>query len=127
MRMAARLFLASAALAGVLGPAAAEELDASGLPFFAQNLQPKPQEPSIWSELYVGSEVFAISGKGVKGGFGGDGFVGYDHAFANDIVVGVRADAGYSPGLARWAPPGVLISPARMSPSAMTWEGSGLS
>ncbi|MGC1860644.1 MAG: hypothetical protein WA733_05830 [Methylocystis sp.] len=98
MRMAARLFLA-AALGGLFGPAAAEELAASSLPLFAQNLQPKPQEPSIWSGLYVGSEVFAISGKGVKGGFGGSGFIGYDHIFANDVVVGVRADAGYSPSL----------------------------
>jgi outer membrane immunogenic protein len=102
MRMAARLFLASVALGGLFGPAAAEELAASSLPLFAQNLQPKPQEPSIWSGLYVGSEVFAISGKGVKGGFGGAGFIGYDHVFANDVVVGVRADAGYSPSLARW-------------------------
>ena len=70
MRMAARLFLPQAALGGLFGPAAAEELAASSLPLFAQNLQPKPQEPWIWSELYVGSEVFAISGKGVKGGFG---------------------------------------------------------
>ena len=102
MRMAARLFLASAALGGLFGPAAAEELAAPSLPLFAQNLQPKPQEPSIWSGLYVGSEVFAISGKGVKGGFGGAGFVGYDHVFANDVVVGVRADVGYSPSLGRW-------------------------
>jgi outer membrane immunogenic protein len=102
MRMAARLFLASAALGGLFGPVAAEELAASSLPLFAQTLQPKPQERSVWSGLYVGSEVFAISGKGVKGGFGGAGFIGYDHVFANDVVVGVRADAGYSPSLARW-------------------------
>jgi outer membrane immunogenic protein len=102
MRMAARLFLASAALGGLFGPVAAEELAASSLPLFAQTLQPKPQERSVWSGLYVGSEVFAISGKGVKGGFGGAGFIGYDHVFANDVVVGVRVDAGYSPSLARW-------------------------
>jgi hypothetical protein len=102
MRIAARLFFASAALGGLLRPALADELAASSLPLFAQNVQPKPQEPSIWSGLYVGGEVFAISGKGVKGGFGGAGFIGYDHVFANDVVVGVRADAGYSPSLARW-------------------------
>jgi outer membrane immunogenic protein len=91
-----------AALGGLFEAAAAEELAASNLPLFAQNLQPKPQEPSIWSGLYVGSEVFAVSGKGVKGGFGGSGFIGYDRAFANDVVVGVQANAGYSPSLARW-------------------------
>ena len=100
--MAARLLLALAALGGLFEAAAAEELAASNLPLFAQNLQPKPQEPSIWSGLYVGSEVFAVSGKGVKGGFGGSGFIGYDRAFANDVVVGVQANAGYSPSLARW-------------------------
>jgi opacity protein-like surface antigen len=102
MRMAARLCLASAAFGALFGSAAAEELATSGVPLFARNLPAQPQEPSIWSGLYVGNEVFAISGKGVKGGFGGAGFIGYDHAFANDVVVGVRADAGYSPSLARW-------------------------
>ncbi len=100
--MTARLVLALAALGGLFGAAAADELAASNLPLFAQNLPPKPQEPSIWSGLYVGSEVFAISGRGVKGGFGGSGFIGYDHVLANDVVVGVRASAGYSPSLARW-------------------------
>ena len=39
MRMAARLFLASAALGGLFGPATADELEASSFPLFAQNLQ----------------------------------------------------------------------------------------
>ncbi len=61
MRMAARLFLASAALGGLFGPAAAEELAASSLPLFAQNLQPKPQEPSIWSGDRSASTVFSTA------------------------------------------------------------------
>ena len=36
MRIATRLFLASAALGGLFGPAAADELAASSLPLFAQ-------------------------------------------------------------------------------------------
>jgi outer membrane immunogenic protein len=102
MRQAERIVLAFVALGALFEPAAAEESAAPSLPLFAQNLQTKPQEPSIWSGLYVGSEVFAVSGKGVKGGFGGGGFIGYDHVSANDVVVGIRADAGYSPSLARW-------------------------
>ncbi|MGA8172730.1 MAG: hypothetical protein WB816_18115 [Methylocystis sp.] len=102
MRTAIGLILALAVLGGASAAARADELGTSGLPLFAQNLQPKPQEPSIWNGLYVGSEVFAVSGKGVKGGFGGDGFIGYDHLFANDVVVGVRGTAGYSPSLAKW-------------------------
>ena len=39
----------------------------------------------------------------MKGGAGGDGYIGYDHDFDNGVVVGVRATAGYGPSL--WATP----------------------
>ena len=45
----------------------------------------------------------AWGGKGVRGGAGGDGFIGYNHAFDNGVVVGVQAEAGYGPLL--WATP----------------------
>ncbi len=57
-----------------------------------------------WSGLYVGTGVSAWGGKGVKGGFGADADLGYNRAFDNGVVVGVRASSGYAPFL--WATPG---------------------
>jgi opacity protein-like surface antigen len=50
-----------------------------------------------WSGLYVGAGISAWGGKGVRGGVGGEGYLGYDHAFDNGVVVGVRASSGYEP------------------------------
>jgi opacity protein-like surface antigen len=52
-----------------------------------------------WTGLSVGAGVSAWGGKGVKGGFGGEGYLGYDHTFDNGVVVGVRASSGYEPFL----------------------------
>jgi opacity protein-like surface antigen len=89
--------LAAACLA-LLGasPAPADPLlPGKPLPTLALNPQPAP---SLWTGLYVGTEVFAISRKGSKGLFGGDAFAGYDHQFANNVVLGVQASAGFAPG-----------------------------
>ena len=51
-----------------------------------------------------GPEISAWGGKGVKGGVGGEGYLGYDHVFDNGVVVGVRASSGYEPFL--WSTPG---------------------
>jgi opacity protein-like surface antigen len=61
--------------------------------------------PSAWSwtGLSVGAGVSAWGGKGVKGGVGGDGYIAYDHAFDNGVIVGVRGSSGYAPFL--WATP----------------------
>jgi hypothetical protein len=75
--------------------------NADVLPCLALNSPPSPSSPSIWSGLYIGSGIFAISGNGSKGHVGGDGEIGYDHEFQNGLVVGVDAIGGYSPGL--WA------------------------
>jgi len=50
----------------VISAAFADEVVAPPLPSFALPQPNQPQEPSIWSGLYVGSEMFAISGKGSK-------------------------------------------------------------
>ena len=52
-----------------------------------------------WSGLYAGTGISAWGGKGVKGGVGGEGYLGYDHTFDNGVVVGVRASSGYEPFL----------------------------
>ena len=38
---------------------------------------------------------------GSKGGVGGGGLIGYDHVFASNLVLGIQANAGYSPGLSQ--------------------------
>ena len=90
------------ALSAIGGAALGADLGQPTLPTFA--LEAPPAEPSPWAGLYVGTEVFAITGsKGVRGGFGGGGYVGYDRELANNWVVGVQAGAGYSPSVFNWA------------------------
>lgn len=82
--------------------AGAADLNQPALPTFALNAP--PTEPSPWTGLYVGTEVFGVSGsKGVHGGFGGGGYLGYNREFDNNWVVGVQAGAGYSPSAFNWA------------------------
>jgi outer membrane immunogenic protein len=93
-------------LVGLGGPAlaaaAASDLDRPSLPTFA--LSAPPADPSPWTGLYVGSEVFGVSGsKGVKGGFGGGGYAGYNRELDNGIVLGVRGSVGYVPGLYKYS------------------------
>ena len=83
---------AAAAMADTTVP-----LTEPALPTFA--LTSPPADPSPWTGLYVGSEVFGITGgKNVRGGFGGAGYAGYNRELDNGIVVGVRGAAGYTPG-----------------------------
>ena len=71
------------------------------LPSLALDPPALPSSPSLWSGLYVGSGIFAISGNGSKGHVGGDAQIGYNHEFQNRFVIGVDAIGGYSWGL--WA------------------------
>ena len=74
--------------------ASAHAADLPTLPTLALD----PQVPPPWQHgLTVGSEVSFSSAKGVKGMAGGAGFIGYDRAFDNNLVLGVQASAGYAP------------------------------
>lgn len=53
--------------------------------------------PSMWNGLYVGTGVTFAAVKGQKGGFGGDVTAGYDHEFANNLVLGLKFDTGFAP------------------------------
>jgi len=101
MRAAVRLCFVSAALCGA--PAFAADLPSwpATDPSLAEAALAPPPDP--WAGLYAGAGVSAWGGKGVKGGFGGDGYIGYDHAFDNGVVLGVRASSGYAPFL--WSTP----------------------
>jgi opacity protein-like surface antigen len=107
MRAAVRFCFVSAALtAGALyqfASAAAADLPNSPASYPALTPSATDVTPNPWSGLYVGAGVSAWGGKGVKGGFGGEGYIGYDHAFDNGVILGVRASSGYEPGL--WATP----------------------
>ena len=93
------------AAALLLQPALACAADLPNAPSNYPALAANPGAPewNPWSGLSVGTGVSAWGGKGVKGGVGGEGYLGYDHAFDNGVVVGVRASSGYAPFL--WATP----------------------
>lgn len=95
---------AFALLYGLGFAAHADELaPAPSLPVFALNPPALAPAPSSWGGGYVGSEVFGISGsgRGMKGGIGGDTNFGYYHEFSNNLVVGVQGLTGYTPSVFR--------------------------
>jgi len=102
-----RICAVSAAFAAALclEAASASAADLPNAPSSYPALAPGPGEPqwNPWSGLYVGTGISAWGGKGVKGGVGGEGYLGYDHVFDNGVVVGVRASSGYEPFL--WSTP----------------------
>ena len=87
------------AICAVATAVRAEEARPAGLPLFAAAPGLATNGDSFWKGLYAGTEVFALSRKGAKGQVGGGGYIGYDHLFSNNVVLGVRASAGYSPAL----------------------------
>ncbi len=92
----------SAFLAPVARAAAADlPMSPSSYPALAPNAADVTPDP--WAGLYVGAGVSAWGGKGVKGGFGAEGYIGYNHDFDNGVILGVRASSGYEPGL--WSTP----------------------
>ena len=104
-RMIVRPSVALALMSGLSLSAQADDA-VSGLPLFALAPPAPPTSSSPWSGLYVGSEVFGISGSGhgLKGGVGGDTNFGYMHEFSNNIVVGVEGAVGYMPSIFRYSP-----------------------
>lgn len=74
--------------------AQAADLSTPSLPMLAAD----PPGSSPWTGLYAGTEAFAIGGSHVKGVVGGGGFIGYDHEFANGIVLGIQGSSGLARG-----------------------------
>ncbi|MBV9703094.1 MAG: hypothetical protein JO163_10220 [Methylobacteriaceae bacterium] len=76
----------------------------TALPTLALDPQPPP---SIWSGFYVGTEMFAVAlrgAKGTKGLVGGAVTAGYNHEFANNLIVGIDTATGYAPTWFRRGP-----------------------
>jgi opacity protein-like surface antigen len=99
MRNVAVLFLLAQCAYAMAAPAAAADLPNAPASFPALTPSAADVAPDPWAGLYVGSGVSAWGGKGVKGGFGGETYLGYDHVFDNGVVLGVRASTGYMPFL----------------------------
>jgi outer membrane immunogenic protein len=95
MRMRPLLFIL--ALCGVGTPALADEPVAPKLPSFVLEQPPAPTTTSPWSGFHIGTEVFAFSGKGVKGGVGGGLVGGYSKELPNNFVIGIDFATGYAP------------------------------
>lgn len=60
-------------------------------------LDPQAPPPSIWKGLYVGSDLLVAGARGSKPMAGGSAYMGYDHRFDNNLVLGVQASTGYAP------------------------------
>jgi outer membrane immunogenic protein len=96
--MRLRLALPLVAFCALGAPANADDAVAPRLPTFALEQPPTGEvTPSPWSGLHIGSEVFAFSGRHVKGGAGGGLDIGYDRELANNFVIGIDARIGYAP------------------------------
>lgn len=103
-----------AAAPAAAGDGAAGE-PASDLPLFARAPDAVSRRPeSIWKGFSYGVEAIAVGGKGIKGGFGGAAHVAWTKPLDNGVSVGLKAGAGYLPGVWR-------VSPWRASP----WAAAG--
>lgn len=91
-----RLALCASALLALPAAAPAADLPSS-LPTLAVDPQLPPPDP--WKGFYVGAGVTAAFAKGSKGGWGSEAYGGYDHVFANGILLGGRFSTGYNPFL----------------------------
>ncbi len=114
-------------LAPLLIVALAAPAGAADLPYFAGGDLPSlkatgspdyesaPSNP--WTGLTMGAGVFGVSGsgRGARGGFGGDTFIGYNHEFDNRVVVGVQGSVGYLPGMWKYGPGGYNYGMANVS------------
>jgi hypothetical protein len=114
-------------LAPLLLVALVQPAGAADLPYFAGGDLPSlkatgspdydsaPSNP--WTGLTMGAGVFGVSGsgRGARGGFGGDTFIGYNHEFDNRVVVGVQGSVGYLPSLYKYGPGGYNYGMANVS------------
>lgn len=87
-----------AAIALATAPAVAADLP--NAPTETPGQGAAPPAPS-WVGFYFGSGVSVVGGRGLKGGVGAEAFAGYDHAFDNNFVLGIKALGGYAPYLGR--------------------------
>ncbi len=83
--------------------AAAAPARAADLPSLPTQAVDPTLTASGWKGWSFGGAVVGGFGKGARGQFGGDTFLGYNHTFANDVNLSVRFATGYAPAFANWA------------------------
>lgn len=130
------LCLALPLLAAAIAPARAADAQPVfiqpmfGLPTFARAPEAPTRDPaSIWKGLSYGVEAFGVSGKGIKGGFGGAANVAWRQPIDDRLSFQFKTSAGYMPGVWKaspWAKSGVTGSNFVFSEASLAYEAGRL-
>jgi outer membrane immunogenic protein len=91
----ASALLAVLLVAGATAPTRAGDVPAAPPPPPPSPVSPPDANP--WSGLTIGSEVFGISGKGLKSHVGGGGFADWSRYYPDGSFVAFSGGAGFSP------------------------------
>jgi opacity protein-like surface antigen len=92
-----RVILALSVVAGACAKAGALEAPAALPPPFGPSPQAAAPDPNLWSGLTISSEVFGISGRGLKSHLGGGGFAEWGRDYSDGSFVAFAGGAGFSP------------------------------
>jgi opacity protein-like surface antigen len=108
MRKRKELLLTLALGAALAAPAHGQDWLAPPSPYLSAPFTPPPAalpspdapppDPNPWSGLTIGSEVFGISGRGLKSHVGGGGFAEWSRYNPDGSFVAFSGGAGFSPG-----------------------------
>jgi len=90
-------FLVLLLVAGATPPARAGDVPYAPPPPVLPSLEAPPPDANPWSGLTIGSEVFGISGKGLKSHVGGGGFAEWNRYYPDGSFVAFNGGAGFSP------------------------------
>jgi hypothetical protein len=93
----ASALLALLLVAGATAPARAGDVPDAPPPSGLPSPNAPPPDPNPWSGLTIGSEVFGISGRGLKSHVGGGGFADWSRYYPDGSFVGFSGGAGFSP------------------------------
>jgi|APMI01.1.fsa_nt_gi opacity protein-like surface antigen len=105
MRRASLLALSCLVLPAVPALAADVDFAGAGLPTFARAPEAaQPKSNDFWKGLSYGVEAFGVSGKGIKGGFGGAANVAWTKPIDDRLSFQLKTSAGYMPGVWKASP-----------------------
>ena len=84
-------------VAGATAPARAGDVPYTPPPPVLPSPEAAPPDANPWSGLTIGSEVFGISGRGLKSHVGGGGFAEWSRYYPDGSFVAFSGGAGFSP------------------------------